>query len=96
MKVLKERFGQELRLADESSDRIRSIHSNTHLEQITLLRQMEQDTLASLVTKHQQEIDEVIQVHNRELEKTRIELENNFETWKKSIQIEVCSVKIIW
>jgi hypothetical protein len=86
---VKEKFGQEMRLADEANDRIRAVHTNTHLEQLHLLRQAEQEAVAALLAKQQHEIDGLIQVQARELERARGELDRQFEDWKGSLQSQV-------
>jgi hypothetical protein len=86
---LKEKFAQEMQLADESDNRIRALHSNTHLEQLQLLRQSEAETVASLLGKQQQELDHAIQRHSRELERCREEQEKLFEEWQRALQCQV-------
>lgn len=78
-----------MNLADESIDRIRTIHSNTHVNQLHTLKKAEQEMIQQLKNKNQYEVDEVIQIHTRELEKIRNELEQQFLTWKKEYQLEV-------
>lgn len=78
-----------MNLADESIDRIRTIHSNTHVNQLHLLKKTEQDMIQQLKVKNQQELDGVIQIHTRELEKIRNELEQQFTEWKRDYQSEV-------
>jgi hypothetical protein len=91
VRALKEKFAQEMRLADESNDRIRSIHSNTHLEQLQLLRQSEQEAVAALLGKQQQEVERTLQLHSRDLEKCRAEQERFFAEWQESLQSQVAA-----
>lgn len=78
-----------MRLADDSNERLRVIQTNTHLEQVQLLKQSEQETIATLLTKQQQEIDVLIQSQTRELEKVRKELDQQYSEWIDSLQSRV-------
>lgn len=80
-----------MRLADESHDRIRAIHNNTHVEQLQLLRQSEQEAVASLLGKQQQEVDRTIQLYSRDMEKCRAEQERHFVEWQESLQSQVAA-----
>ena len=92
IKALKDKFGQDMNLADESIDRIRSIHSNTHVNQLQILKKTEQETILQLKAKNQQEINGVIQMHANEFERIRAELEQQFITWKSEYQSEVSKI----
>jgi hypothetical protein len=89
VRALKDKFGQEMRLADEANERIRAVHTNTHLEQLHLLRQSEQEAVAALLAKQQHELDGLIQAQSRELERARSDIDRQFEEWKESLKSQV-------